>query len=58
MREIIRRITKEEFEKAQNEGAASLISDDIKIGYGLYASKVYIEEGEYILRYEIGDSCD
>lgn len=51
-------ITKEQFEKAQKDGANSLISDYIKMGYGVYGSRVREEDGMYFLEYERGDSCD
>lgn len=55
---VKRKITKEEFDQAKKEGAYSLISETIIMGYGAYGAKVEEEEGEYFLEFEMGDSCD
>lgn len=51
-------ISKEEYEKALKEGADSIISDGIKMGYGVYGAKVTEVDGKYYLAYDRGDSCD
>ena len=51
-------ISKEDYEKALKEGASSLVSDSIKMGYGLYGSSVSEVDGKYYLTYERGSSCD
>lgn len=51
-------ITKEQFKQAQKDGADSLIADYIKMGYGVYSSRVREDDGMYFLEYERGDSCD
>ena len=59
MVEVIREISKEDYERAQEKNAYELISDDILMGYGASGARVYIgEDGMYYLRYERGDSCD
>ena len=34
-------ISKEEYEKAKNEGAESLIGESTKLGYGVYSASTY-----------------
>lgn len=51
-------ISKEDYEKSKEKGAASLISDSIKMGYGLYMCRTYEANGRYYLDYDRGDSCD
>lgn len=51
-------ISKEEYDKAVKNGAASIIGDAIKYGYGLYRSKVFEADGKYYLSYTRGSSCD
>jgi hypothetical protein len=51
-------IPKEDYDKAQKEGAYSLIGDAIKMGYGVYGARVYGADGKYYLTYERGSSCD
>lgn len=58
MVDVEREITKEEYEQAKSKGAASLVSDNVKMGYGLYSSSVYEKDGKYYLEYQRGDSCD
>ena len=58
MVDVTYEITKEEFEKAQKEGADVLVGDDVKMGYGLYGARVKESEGKYYLSYSRGESCD
>ena len=51
-------ITKEEYERALEKGASSLIGIEIKMGYGVYGASVSEVDGKYYLRYSRGDSCD
>lgn len=51
-------ITKEEYEKAKEKGAESIIGMSVKMGYGVYGAMVYEVDGRYYLRYESGSSCD
>ena len=51
-------ITKEDFEKAKEQGARSLIGESIICGYGVYGAEVKEIDGKYYLSYERGDRCD
>lgn len=51
-------ISKEDYDKALEHGAESIVGDHIKMGYGLYSAKVDEFEGNYYLTYTRGDSCD
>ena len=57
-----REITKEEYTSALKDGAGVLIPNDIKIGYGVYSSRVFEKQIDdkthYYLEYDMGDSCD
>lgn len=58
MKRITIIISKEDYQKAIEHGADSIISDAIHRGYGVYSSKVYKTDDNYYLTYERGDSCD
>lgn len=58
MKRITIIISKEDYQKAIEHGADSIISDAIHRGYGVYSSKVYKTDDAYFLTYERGDSCD
>ena len=51
-------ISKEDYDKAMENGAESIISDAIKWGYGVSRAKVTEIEGKYYLSYNRGNSCD
>lgn len=51
-------ISKDDFEKAKEHGAYSLIGESIIMGYGAYCAEVKEIDGKYYLSYERGDSCD
>ena len=52
-------ISKEDYEKAQEEGAYSLITDPALLnGYGVYGARVFEQEGKYYLSFERGSHCD
>lgn len=59
MVEVTKEITKEQFDKAKEEGAMSLITNpNLLMGYGVYGAFVFERDGKHFLRYERGDSCD
>jgi len=58
MVEVMYEISKEEYDKGQKEGAKSLVSETIQLGYGCYCAKVFERDGKYYLRYDRGSSCD
>ena len=58
MKNCLYRISKEEYEKAQSEGARSIIGESELMGYGVYGARVFEQDGEYYLTYERGSSCD
>lgn len=58
MQQVKYEISKENYEKAQKEGAYVLIPESIRMGYGAYCAEVKEEDGKYYLSYECGDSCD
>ena len=51
-------IPKEEYEKALDEGAESIINPGIIMGYGVTHAKVTEVKGKYYLSYSRGESCD
>ena len=51
-------IEKEDYDKAIRDGADSLISQDIHMGYGVYGASVTEVDGKYYLSYTRGSSCD
>lgn len=58
MIEITNEITKEEYEKAKEKGAGSLIDDYWYMSYGVYGASVSEVDGKYYLTWMHGDSCD
>lgn len=58
MTDVNREITKEEYDKAKEKGAYSIISEAIVMGYGAYGAMVYEKDGKYFLSYSCGSSCD
>lgn len=58
MTAVKREISKEEYKRAQEGTPYDLISDDLKMGYGVYCATVYEMEGSYYLAFDMGDSCD
>lgn len=60
-----RKITKEQYERAVANGRY-LTDDDMQrvfsraelFGYGIYTPIVHERDGDYYVRYRIGDSCD
>ena len=52
-------ISKEEYEKAQKDGAKSLITDPALLyGYGVYGAWVREMNGKYYLTFDRGNTCD
>ena len=45
-------ITKEQFDKANEKGAYTILNEHITLGYGVHAPKVYEDKGAYYLEYE------
>lgn len=65
MQRCIRKITKEVFDRAENNHGHILDSDRSDVftaselyGYGVYQNQVFTKENEYFVAYEISDSCD
>ena len=63
MQNCRRVITKEQFDKCPNgfvpeELYSEFFDGTILHGYGLYRTKVYEEDGKYILEFKIGETCD
>ena len=58
MTDVTYEISEEQYKKAQEEGADSLIPQAIAMGYGAYGANVYEEKGKYYLTYWRGSSCD
>ena len=58
MVDVFYEISKEDYEKAKAENPYSIISDDVKMGYGCYNAKVTEIGGHYYLSYSRGSSCD
>ena len=58
MVDVCYEISKEEYDKALEHGADSIISDAIHMGYGVYGANVKENDGKYYLTYSRGDSCD
>lgn len=58
LKKVTYQISKEDYERAEINGAYSIIGDDIKMGYGAYNATVYESDGNYYLSYDSGTSCD
>lgn len=58
MVDVTYEIKKEEYDKALEHGADSIIGDAIHMGYGVYGSNVKEVDGKYYLSYSRGNSCD
>lgn len=65
MREYTKEIDKEVYDRAvannnsiTNADEEKIFSTSIRYGYGLYGTRVFEEDGKYMVRYKIGDSCD
>ena len=53
-----RKLTEEEVKKAEKEGVYSLFSEAMIMGYGVYSARIIDRDGEKILQYSCGESCD
>lgn len=67
MKTYERKITKEQYDKVISHNPNGWVlgideqmffTDVQLIGYGVYMARVYESKGEYILSFEMGDSCD
>ena len=58
MKEVTWELTKENYEKAKKDGIVSILPDEITMGYGYYGGRLKEEDGNYILTFSMGDSCD
>ncbi len=60
MRDCERRLTDEDLRKVmENDGDVyCLFSEAMLIGYGVYSARIIERDGEQILQYSCGDSCD
>lgn len=58
MIDVTYEIDKDLYEQAQKDGAYTLISNSIKMGYGCYGARVSEKDGHYYLSYSRGESCD
>ncbi len=61
----IRKITKEIYERSQKCGGYIAAEDQNKVfsfselcGYGVYGALTFEKDGEYFVKYQMGDSCD
>lgn len=48
---LVREITQQEFDKANDKGIFSIINEDILLGYGVNKPEVYKENEKYYLKY-------
>lgn len=60
-----KKITKEQYDRAMaahgaivSEDEAAVFTASELLGYGLYGSRVYMQNGEYFVEYTLGSSCD
>lgn len=58
MKEYKRKITREQYLKAQNGDFDGIFSQAETCGYGVYSVRLREENGEYYVLFEMGDSCD
>lgn len=65
MRQCERKISKEVYDRArmnkgfiQREDELTVFTDAERLGYGVYSGYVFEQDGDYFVRYSIGDSCD
>lgn len=56
--DVVLEISKEEYDKARQDGARSIIGEAIICGYGVYGAKVFEANDKYYLSYSRGSSCD
>ena len=58
MKNVNYEISEDDYKKALEKGARSLVSESVIMGYGCYCARVYEQDGKYYLSYDMGDSCD
>ena len=51
MTTLVREITQQEFDKANDKGIFSIINEDILLGYGVNKPEVYQEDGKFYLKF-------
>lgn len=51
MTTLVREITQQEFDRANDKGIFSIINEDILLGYGINKPEVYQENEKYYLKY-------
>lgn len=51
MTTLVREITQQEFDKANDKGIFSILNEDILFGYGVNKPEVYKENEKYYLKY-------
>lgn len=51
MTTLVREITQQDYDKANDKGIFSIINEDILLGYGVNKPEVYQENEKYYLKY-------
>ena len=51
MTTLVREITQQDYDKANDKGIFSIINEDILLGYGVNKPEVYKENEKYYLKY-------
>lgn len=58
-REITRKITEEQYNRAVNEhDVEGIFTQQEVCGYGVYNERFYQADGEYFVTFQMGSSCD
>lgn len=63
---MLREITKEQYERAQENRNGYLTKEDMEVvfddserlGYGVYDTKTMIKDGKYVVQFSLGSTCD
>lgn len=65
MKRCIRQISEDIYLRAKENGGrisdvdvSAVWSRAEQVGYGIYGNKVYEQDGEYFVEFELGESCD
>lgn len=60
MREGRRKITKEQYDRYKETGIKydEVFDMSLLCGYGVYGARLCEENGEYLVKFDMGDSCD
>ena len=51
MRQMLYRISESEYDKAQSDGAYSIIGEEVKSKYDIFGARVYKVDDEYYLAF-------